>query len=587
VNQPVNKIWAEALVDELVRCGIEHVCVSPGSRSTPLVCAFDDHPAVTDISIIDERSSAFYALGLAQSTGRPVALVCTSGTAAANWMPAVCEADRARVPLLLLTADRPAQLRDTGSPQSMDQLKLYGDRVRWFHEFERPEPEEDLFRYLCSTVDLAWERAQSPTPGPVHLNCPFRKPLEPLAVDSDHRDAVPERFEPPQRSDGGPFTRFTSGEPTPSAESVDKFVELLAGAERPLFFCGADRRGGRYRGALRDLAEAAGAPVVAEPTSQLRFWPDRGDGVFGTGDYLLDATLPDPDLVVRTGEAPLTWVGRELSGRLEGVGQVTVHPYVERRDPDHVVGWHLGVDERRLFEPAAGRIEAGEVDMAWLEQFRRDDRVARRALDAAVEETSDLEEPRLWWELQELLPAGAALFVSNSMPVRNLDMYAPGGDRAVDVYFNRGLNGIDGIESTGLGVARGADGPTVVVTGDVAFRHDVGGLATARRTGADITFIVVDNGGGAIFDQLPISECGEVHERHFVTEPEVDVAGVAEGFGLPVAIPEDWTAVRRDVAASIEAPGTQLVWLRTDRQRDKERGEAIRRRVVEAIEEGR
>ena len=587
----VNERWAAELVDELARCGLRHCCVSPGSRSTPLVVQFDAHPDIEEISIIDERAAGFYALGLARATDRPVALVCTSGTAAANWMPAVCEADRSRVPLLLLTADRPPELRDTGSPQSMDQLKLYGDRVRWFHEFGRPEAETDSFRYMLSAVDLAWERARQPVPGPVHLNLPFRKPLEPLDVEAGHRDAVPADFDVPARRTGTTFSGFSTGVRVPDEPLTGEFVERLSGAKRPMFLCGADHRGEAYREGLRDLADAVGAPVLAEPTSGLRFWKERGD-VIGVGDYLVDSGLYDrvgePDVVVRTGEAPLTWAGRRFVQGLAGAHQISVQRFVQRRDPDHVVDWNVVADERRLFEASRDRLSDGipDVEQGWSDAHRRAAATATETLAESLGQTNELEEPRMWWELQRLLPSPASLFVSNSMPVRNIDMYAPGGDGEIDVYFNRGLNGIDGIASTGLGVAKGTAMPTVVVTGDVAFRHDIGGLALAQRTDANVAFVVVDNGGGAIFDMLPIAECGSVHDRHFVTEPGIDIAGVGTGFGASVSVPTTWEEFREDVRRAVEADGVDLVWLRTDRARDKRRGDEIRRAVVDAIDQG-
>jgi len=587
--RPVADLWAAELVDEFARCGLRHCCISPGSRSTPLVVQIDDHSDIEDVTILDERSAAFYALGLARATDRPVGLVCTSGTAAANWMPAVCEADRAGVPLLLMTADRPPRLRDTGSPQSMDQLKLFGDRVRWFHAFGLPRAQADAFRSLLSRVDLAWERARRPTPGPVHLNLAFRKPLEPLSLDPDHRDAVRPDFEPPSRLDGEPDAGFCTGVRSPKPAQVDRLEEQFSRAERPLFLCGADRHGTRYRRALRDLAASVDAPVLAEPTSQLRYWTENGD-VIGVGDYLVDSDLYQragaPDLVVRTGEAPLTWAGRRFVQEQRRARQIAIQPNVRRRDPDHVVDRHFVGDEARLFDACRKQFDDGtEADTAWLDAHRSAARAARRALEATLTTPEVLEEPRMWWELQGLLPSPASMFISNSMPIRNVDMYAPGGTGEIDVYFNRGLNGIDGIASTGLGVAAGTDSPTVVVTGDVAFRHDVGGLAVARRTGADVTILVVDNGGGAIFDKLPIAECGDVHKRQFVTELELDISRVGEGFEIPVASPESWDAFRRETTDAIAADDVQIVHLRTDRTRDHRRADEIRARVVDAIGE--
>lgn len=593
-------MWAKALVDELARSGLRSVCISPGSRSTPLVVQFAEHPDIEDISIVDERSGGFVALGLAQASRRPVALVCTSGTATANFFPAVCEAASAGIPLLVLTADRPPELQDCGASQAMDQLKLYGDRVRWFHQVSQPEATPKKLRYLRSLACRAYGRAMSPNPGPVHLNFPFRKPLEPTPVPADHPDAVPASLADDDsvaaygREDGRPFLSVHSGRPAPSKATVDAFNEAVERAARPLVLAGADPRGAEYSRELLDFAERIGAPIAAEPTSGLRHCDERGQNVISTADFLFESDFYEsagkPDLVIRTGRAPLLWSSQALVRSLSDAEQIVVGPSSDVADPDHVVSMQIACDERELFAKVlltkAGR---SSTSAAWLTAHRGAQEVALDTMRRTLDATQKLSAARMWRELGELLPNGSALFVSNSMPIRNLDTFMCGAPRPVDVFFNRGLNGIDGICSTGIGIAlersrAGVDAPTVIVTGDVALRHDMGGLMLAAELGADATIIVVDNDGGGIFDYLPISKFGSVHERHFTTPPERPLDKSTLG-GIDVAEPADWQVFRDAVERSMTTAGTQLVRVQTDRSSDKELRETTRKAVAAKIDQ--
>ena len=597
----INTLWAKALVDELARSGLRSVCISPGSRSTPLVVQFAEHPDIEDISVVDERSGGFVALGLAQASERPVALVCTSGTAAANYFPAICEASSAGVPLLVLTADRPSELYDCGASQAMDQIKLYGDRVRWFHQVAQPEATPKKLRYVRSLACRAYARAQGANPGPVHLNLPFRKPLEPIAVPEGHPDSVPASLatEDPVavngRDDGRPFSSIRTGRLAADRAALDDFCALLRQAERPLILAGADRRGRDYREALCGFAERIGAPIAAEPTSHLRHWRGRGGCVLATGDFLFESEFYDavgqPDLVIRTGRAPLLWSAQSLVRGVAAAEQVVVGPDEDVADPDHIVSLQLRCDVRALFE-AAEELEVSEdasSAASWLQAHRAVDEVALQSLRGALAADETLSAPGMWGKLAGLLPQDAGLFVSNSMPIRNLDTFMCGAQHSVDVFFNRGLNGIDGINSTGLGVAlarrqAGREEPTVIVTGDVALRHDIGGLLLAAELGVDATVIVVDNDGGGIFEYLPIAQFEGVHNRHFATPPErpLDRRALA---AFEVTEPTSWPEFQGAVQQSFATHGTQLIRVRTDRKRDKELREAIRRRVAAKIDE--
>jgi 2-succinyl-5-enolpyruvyl-6-hydroxy-3-cyclohexene-1-carboxylate synthase len=617
----LSTLWGRVLVDELARCGLRHAVVAPGSRSTPLAFALADHPDVLDLSVIDERSAGFVALGLARATGRPVAVVSTSGTAAANFLPAVTEADRAAVPLLVLTADRPADLLDAGDSQAADQVKLYGSRVRWFHQVAEPSAEERRLAYLRSTAGHAWSSAGGAAggpPGPVHLNLPLAKPLEPTPV-TEGPGALPPGFDPTRspgasgRPGGAPWRRVSAGTAAPSGEDLDELARALAGARRPLILIGAPT--GALAGAdlealaaaLARLAEALPVPVWAEAASGLRTAPAPCPGLVATADLLLGSArfrdFARPDLVLRLGEAPLAWPLRRWASDLAEAGtrQVAIDPWGRRRDPEHAVGRMVAADPAATLEAVAARLVARAAPAAaepgWLATHLAADRAARDGLERELDRltsSGEIFEGGVFWHLGRLLPEDAALVVSSSMPLRDLEAFLPASRRPVDLFSNRGLNGIDGVTSTAAGIAlarrvarpaaeEGADpafdARTVLVTGDVAFSHDLSGALAAGRLGADLTVVLLDNGGGAIFDYLPAAGFEPGFSRHMTTPPGIGFAEVAGGCGLAYEAVESWKAFAEALERSLDAPGPRLLHLRIDR----ERGHEMRRRVLEAM----
>lgn len=634
----LSTLWGRVLIDELARCGVRHAVIAPGSRSTPLAFASADHPDVSDLSVLDERSAAFVALGLARATGRPAVVLSTSGTAAANFLPAVAEADRAGVPLLVLTADRPARLRDAGDSQTTDQVKLFGDRVRWFHETPHsglePGREEATLRALRSAAAHAWARAAGTggPPGPVHLNLPFDKPLEPTPAGPGEPGALPTGFDPAGaaagRPDGAPWLRALPSPfdppPPPDPATVERVAYALAGARRPLVLVGAVASAGapgaadRLRHAVARLTDVLPVPVWAEATSGLRFAPETIDRVIGTGELLLasgrfrelltgsGAGTEGPDLVLRLGEAPVGWGGRRLAADLVASGalQVAVDPWSRRRDPEHGVAWSVAAEPAALLggvaDLLAGRGLAGAVDEGWAALHRQADRAARAALAMETARRPELFDGGVFWRLGSVLPDDAALVVSSSMPLREVEAFLPtvtpeegGSGRTVDVFANRGLNGIDGVTSTALGVALGrwvdpAAGPgqggsrTVLVTGDVAFAHDLSGALAAGRLqdqGADLTVVLVNNGGGAIFDHLPAAGREPGFTRHLTTPTGADFAALARGCGLGHHAPTDWKGLEAAVTDALANPGCRVIEVRTDRAQSK----AIREEIIGAI----
>lgn len=598
----VNTLWAQVMVDELARCGLRAVVISPGSRSAPLVFQFNEHPGIHDLSVIDERSAAFIALGMARSLRAPVALLCTSGTAAANYYPAICEAFEAGVPLLVLTADRLRDDHDCGIQQVMEQDHLFGGHVRWFHRVAQPEASADKLAYLRSLTARAIQKTRAPCPGPVHLNVPFRKPLEPIPVDPGHRDHVPATLPAEARAairgreDESPWIRIASGRPTLDPDELDALAGRLQHSNRPLILAGADARGSEYRCALRDFAARAGIPVLAEPASGLRHWQARGTGIFPCGDFIAASDFyqhhGQPDLILRTGHAPLSWPVQALCRAAGSANQIVISHTPALADPDHQAGEQIIADGHALFSSLAALVQAPSPErQAWLNAHGRAADMAGLQLTEELGAHTSLSSPGLWHRLGGLLPENALLYFSSSMLVRHLDTFMSAHDRTLDVHFNRGLNGIDGVVSTALGLAAGRrlaglhpKAPVVLVIGDVALRHDVGALLLAMEMELDLTVIVVDNDGGEIFEYLPSAGLEPAHEKHFATSGRISIADM-----LPRALAlhevSDWAGFERLVEQALARPGLDLIRFPTSRGADRQLRDALIQGVAQGLME--
>ncbi|MFO7319274.1 MAG: 2-succinyl-5-enolpyruvyl-6-hydroxy-3-cyclohexene-1-carboxylic-acid synthase [Limnochordia bacterium] len=606
-----------AFVDELVRAGLREVCFAPGSRSTPLALLFAQRPEVRLFRHIDERSAGFFGLGLAKALRRPVALLCTSGTAAANFLPAVVEAYFGRVPLIVLTADRPPEARGTGAPQTIDQLKLYGDHVKWFAEMPVPEARDELVYHARAFARRAWEGALGAPPGPVHLNFPFREPLLPparpydiLAEWSRGRGletgliAQPDPVPPAQGAENAVSPGLGLGFPAspppqrsgaPAAAAAGPLAALAqhaAPGRRGLIVCGPqdDPELGE---AVTRLAARLGYPVLADPLSQVRCGPHSKELVIDAYDALLRdeafAERAAPELVLHFG-APAT--SKPLALYLERHSCPRwVFDAGEGRDPSHraqLIREDPVTACRRLEAALAARNPEGAGSppspSSWLALWQAAGRAAREACTAGAREAAPageglLFEGRVFVELAELLPAGAALYAGNSMPVRDLDTFFPALDRPVRFFANRGANGIDGVVSSALGAAAGWEGPLVLVIGDLSFLHDLTGLLAAKTHGLSATVVLVHNDGGGIFSFLPQAGRPEHFEALFGTPTGLDFRPAAEALGAAFATARSWSHFRALVDESLRRPGVQVIEVRSERAANA----ALHRRIWQAV----
>jgi 2-succinyl-5-enolpyruvyl-6-hydroxy-3-cyclohexene-1-carboxylate synthase len=570
-----------ALADELARCGIAGACTSPGSRSAPLVLSLVHDGRFPCFSHVDERSAGFFALGLAKATGRPAVLACTSGTAAANYLPAVVEAREAHVPLIVLTADRPPELRDTGAGQAIDQVKLYGDAVKWFVEVGVHDATPERLRWMRALACRAVWTALEGRPGAVHLNLPLREPLildSPLEPD-DHG---------PGEGGGRPNGRAWVVR-APAAVDAQAGAETLGRitgqAQRGIVVAGREERGRRKTArppapsplgrAAAAFAQAAGWPLLADPLSGAR----TGAAAIAHYDALLRveafADAARPEVVVRVGDLPTSKPLRTWLAGLDAV-QVLLDPEGAWQDPAQVVDLVLPHEPAAVLAALAEHA-APAAGGSWVAAWTDADRRASAAIAATLGD--ELSEPRLAAELGALLPSEVTLVVGSSMPVRDVETFFTVRDVPPRVLSNRGANGIDGTLATAYGVAAGSEDPVVVLLGDVAFAHDLGSLITARRLAVPLTIVLVDNGGGGIFDFLPVSTVGDPYEHHVATPTGLDARHAAELFGLHHLAVEDLAGLRAAVDHGVSSAGTTLVHVRTDRAENV----ALHRRVWEAV----
>ncbi|MFB6155275.1 MAG: 2-succinyl-5-enolpyruvyl-6-hydroxy-3-cyclohexene-1-carboxylic-acid synthase [Haloferacaceae archaeon] len=574
-----NTLWARTFVDELVAGGVDAVVVSPGSRSTPLTAALDRHDEITIYSELDERSAAYFALGRARRTGEVTPLVCTSGTAAANYHPAVVEASRARVPLLLLTADRPPEIRDSGANQTIDQEKLFGDAVRWYRDVAEPEATERKLRSLRTTAARALAEATGTPAGPVHLNFPFRKPLEPTPVEGDvpgdlSRLAVEGR--------DGPFVRTTAGAPELDDEGLNRVVSALD-ADRGLLVAGPADPPGHDREALTALAHATGFPILADPLSGLRFGGHtRVTTTLGGYDSYLDpevtADWPDPEVVFRVGASPTSKALRKYLARVDA-RQLLVDPAGEWREAEFTATDLVVADPDRLAARLSRLAGGGRADADWLDLWTD----AESTHWSVVEGEASFFEGRVLADVAELAPEPATLFLSNSMPVRDADRFARPSEAARTVLGNRGASGIDGIVSTALGAGSATTDHLTLVTGDLAYYHDMNGLLALERCGVEATVVLVNNDGGGIFHLLPIESFDPPFTSQFRTPHGLDFEPTGDLYDLEFARVNDREGFREAYADSVAREGTQVVEVVSDGEASHRTRDRLHEAVVERL----
>ncbi|HEX2128384.1 MAG TPA: 2-succinyl-5-enolpyruvyl-6-hydroxy-3-cyclohexene-1-carboxylic-acid synthase [Solirubrobacterales bacterium] len=575
-----NTALASALVEELARCGVREAAVAPGSRSSPLSLALLREPAIRVTSIVDERCAGFFALGAAQASGTPAVVLCTSGTAAANLHPAVAEADESNVPLIVLTADRPPELRGIGAGQTIDQIKLYGSAVRWFSEVGTHEANDaGLLHYRSVGCRAFAAAAGDARPGPVHLNLAWRDPLGPEPRPEDV--TATSELALSGREGDRPLTTVPSPPPAaPAPELVEALAKQLGASERGVIVAGRMLPGAAA--AIAELAVATGFPVLAEPTSQLRFGPHDRNLVVSAYDPIvrLRPAGLEPDLVLRFGEMPTCKPLRQWLTALPATTQLVVDPTGLWNEPTRTAGAIVRADPAALCRALVSHVE-GRSREGWAERWCQADRAGAEAIATALGETDELNEPGLHAALGDLYRDGELVYTASSMPIRDQEAFLRGGEADVVFLANRGANGIDGLVSSGIGAAAATGRRTWILTGDLGLFHDMNALAILRTVDADVRIVVANNDGGGIFEFLP--QAGQVareeFETVFGTPLGLDLERVAGLFGVRFARIERLV----DLENAVADPG--LIEVPVDRRRSVELHREVNERASQAVAE--
>lgn len=534
-------LFLGAFVDELLRLGVRDVVVSPGSRSTPLAMVF--HASDFNLYVdVDERGAGFFALGLAKAAGRPVCLVCTSGTAAANYYPAICEAAAARVPLIVLTADRPHELRGLGATQTTDQLKMFGDMTAFFHEMPLPDASPAKITFARQIARESVIRATGAPAGVAHLNFPFAEPLLPDLAAEELFTAGRREAEPVVAAAGASL----------SAGLVERLNAAIAG-KRGIILCGE----GEYPDAIVELAERIGFPVLADPLANLRHLSSRAI-VANYDNIFRRDTLPQIDVVIRFGQYP---VSKAVFTTLQRMAPFTiVVDEAESRDFNHLTDIFVRANAAEFVH--ASDALTNDISDAYLEQWAALDAREGELVRAAAS-SNPLSEGAYVRRLLDDIAEGSLLWVANSMAVRYVDTLQTRGATRIRVMCNRGLNGIDGTLSSALGAAE-CFGAATLLTGDLAFLHDINALHLRRELATNLTVVLVNNNGGGIFGMLPQASVEPYFERLFVTPHGVDFAPVAQGFGVEFFTASDLDEFGDAYRNAQARPGIKVIEVRTE-----------------------
>ncbi len=562
-----NELWAFILTETLKRLGLTCAIICPGSRSTPLAVAFEQTPSIEVISILDERSAAFFALGRAKATGIPAAVICTSGTAGANFYPAVIEANESRVPLLLLTADRPAELRNCHSGQTIDQVKLYGNYPNWQAELAVPVADIGMLGYLRQTLIHAWERTLSPIPGPVHLNIPLRDPLAPLPDGVDLTD-INSKFDPENFFSHIKTKTPSSRLPTPDFQLPTPDSQrgiIIAGVAQP-------QNPKEYCSAIASLAETLNFPVLAEGLSPIRNYANLNKNIISAYDLILrnpkTALQLTPEIVIQIGDMPTS---KELRTWLMATQPqyLIIDKTYQNLDPLHGKTTHLRISIEELGKVEREK-EKGELLTNYIKQWLTAEIAVRSKIDEVFinidTEANNFLESKIAWLLPQILPQETPIFIANSMPVRDIEFFWKPNQLGIQPFFNRGANGIDGTLSTALGVAH-RNQSSIMLTGDLALLHDTNGFLIRHKLVGHLTILLINNNGGGIFEMLPIAQFEPPFEELFATPQDIDFAQLAATYGIEHRLITSWQELQEKLNP-LPKQGIRILEIRTNRKAD-------------------
>ena len=563
-----NTLWSSIIAETLKRLGLTTAIICPGSRSAPLTVAFAQHPEIEAIPILDERSAAFFALGVAKRSHVPAALVCTSGTAGANFYPAVIEASESQVPLLVLTADRPPELRDCHAGQAIDQQKLYGSYPNWQAELALPSQKIGMLRYLRQTIVQAVKRSLFSVPGAVHLNVPFREPLAP----TPQPDTLNSQLHQEDFFAGitlNPYPHSCTGDS--ASRPYSSLLSTWKQCERGIIIAGVAQPQHRqeYCQAITHLSQSLGWAVLAEGLSPVRNYANLNPYLISTYDLILGnpqlSQKLAPEMVIQLGALPTS---KELRAWLNSTQpqRWIIDPSPENFDPLHGKTTHLHLSVEQLATTIPPLAKQESVSSDYLHQWRDAETQLRQALDKTMATTDTLFEGKAAWLLSQTLPPATPLLIANSMPVRDVEFFWKPNNSGIQPFCNRGANGIEGSLSTALGIAHHHQS-SVMLTGDLALLHDTNGFLQRNRFTGHLTIVLINNNGGGIFEMLPISQFEPPFQEYFATPQEMDFAQLCGTYGIEYKRITNWQQLQA-LLNPLPEKGIRVLEIPTNRRED-------------------
>ncbi len=581
-----NILWAEVFIDQLVRLGVRYACISPGSRSTPLALACANNTNLTSYVHIDERSGGFFALGIAKSIRQPVMLVCTSGTAAAEFYPAIIEAYQQNAPLIVCTADRPPELIECGANQTINQNNIYANHIRWFFNAGLPEPTPGRMRHIRVVARRAVKEATGLEKGPVHINFPFRKPFEPKSY-TDTIDAHNfEQFKNGFADDIAPVEVSV----TPTTESLTDLISAARMYRRGLIIVGPGNFSEAFTNHVSEMASRLSYPILADGASQLRFGRNEKSMIFTHYDaYLKAASFAEshkPEVILQFG-GTVSSKGLELFLNEQNAFKIHVNSGGRWLDPSNYLRSVVQSDPTRfcaMMSEALRKENTAITPDEWLADFKKAEEKAEAIRKEMIDCTDSLFEGKVVRVVLESIPEDSHVMISNSMPIRDLDYFASSLEKNICIHTNRGASGIDGINSTALGIAAATKSPVYLITGDLAFYHDLNGLIASRKYDIPLTVILINNNGGGIFELLPISEYRDIFNDYFLTPHDLEFEPFVIGYGGTYTNIASWNDLRNNLHDLHVPEKLNILEIRTDPRASTELRKKYWKKVEEALD---
>lgn len=559
-----NILWTETFVAELVNAGVKYACISPGSRSTPLTYVFASNKKVKSFALIDERSSGFFALGLAKATKTPVALVCTSGTAAAEFYPAIIEAYQSKVPLIVCTADRPPELQNIGANQTINQNNIYKNHICWFADAGLPQATKNGVTKISSLAKQAILESSVNNLGPVHINFPFKEPFEP----NTHTDEIDSKDLPVGLSK----MKFPLRKMLDADAVTDKILNDVAvkvkSHPKGIIVVGLDNYSKGFYSACSRISQLIGYPVLADAASNMRFACEGNHNILTSYDSYLRSEnfvkLNKPEFIIQFGR---NFSSKALSNFIAKCDckKVLVNQFGNWKNPKDKSTSILAADPE-LFckELIKLTFKKTTQQSKWLNEFLTIEKTASKIKASIFGKTAFPNETKIVSEVVDALPARANLMISNSLPIRDFDLIVPLMKKRVSVYHNRGASGIDGIISTALGIAQSSKQRTYLLTGDLAFYYDLNSIHVAKKYSIPLTIILINNNGGRIFEVLPISYYKNIFEEYFATPHNLDFAKLVYAFGGNYREVKNWKVFKELLSAESTGKLFSVLELKTD-----------------------